>query len=70
MNAYSYHSVSSKINAIKKSVNFPFKILMSLLFSFLSKNRFALIHVSMIHIYNKKKAKAIIFQHRLFCLVL
>ena len=27
MNDYSYHTVSSIINAFKKSVNFPFKVI-------------------------------------------
>ena len=27
MNAYSYHTVSSIINAFQKSVNFPFKLI-------------------------------------------
>ena len=45
------------------------KIVIKLFFKFLTRNKFALIHVSIICMCNKIKSKASIFQQYLLCLV-
>ena len=45
------------------------KMVINLFLSFLTENKFALIHVSMIRMCNKVNTKASIFQQYLLCLV-